>query len=201
MREQRTGHPLVGCVHAAIQVERRDERLVDVFERRGKPTLVRPRLALAKDDAIGDALVIGDAREALARDERHLDAREPALVEVAILSEEIHGRDGAQDGIAQELEPLVVVERLLLVESGRMRDGRPEQRLVLEFVSENLLGLGYLVGMGLEDLLVGHIRALLPAYRHLPGQRRAFPAYPGESHRPSRARRCKWPAHCSSHAR
>lgn len=67
----------------------------------------RSRLGSAEDDALVDTELLPYLREHLARNERNLEAREPALVELRVGLVERERNDGAQDGVAQELQTLV----------------------------------------------------------------------------------------------
>src|SRR5699024_7077655 len=74
-------------------------------------------------------------REARARHERHLDAREPAFVEVVEAVERDGRDDGSEDAVAEELKALVRELDRLALRRRRMRDGRQEQLLVFEAVA------------------------------------------------------------------
>ena len=74
------------------------------------------------------------------RNERHLQARELALVKLRIGLKERTGHHGAQNGITQELKALVACRDWLAFDGRRMRKGRAQQHLVIELVAQNLLG-------------------------------------------------------------
>ena len=93
-----------------------------------------------KDDDVVDTQLVGDFRQRGARDERHLQAGELALVKLGIGLKERTGDDGAQNGIAQKLQALVACRDRLAFDGRRMREGRAQQHLVIELVAQNLLG-------------------------------------------------------------
>ena len=93
-----------------------------------------------KDDDVVDAQLMGYLGQRGTRDERHLQARELALVKLRIGLKERTGDDGAQNGIAQELKALIAGRNRLALDGRGMRKRRAQQHLVIELVAKNLLG-------------------------------------------------------------
>ena len=100
MRDERAAHELHCSVDSAVKVERGNDRLVDVLERGMKASLARARLGGPEHDDVGETKLRGHIRQARARDERHLDAGEPALVDLMEAVERDRRDDGAHDGVA-----------------------------------------------------------------------------------------------------
>ena len=119
---KRAAHEVVCHVIAAVEVERPHDRLVHVLERGVEATGPRALLGLAEDDAVADAEVGRHLGEHLARDERDLEAGELALVHGAEALEQVGGDDGAEDGVTQELEPLVGGRDRQVLHGARVRD-------------------------------------------------------------------------------
>ena len=107
MRLEGAGDEVLGRGAPTIEKEGAHERLVHVLERGVQAARARSRLGSAEDDALVDPELLPYLREHLARNERNLEAREPALVKLRVGLVERERNDGTQDGIAQELQALV----------------------------------------------------------------------------------------------
>ena len=140
MRDERAAHELHRSVDAAVKIERGNDRLVDIFERGVKASLARARLGGAEHDDVGKTELRSHIRKARARDERHLDAGEPALVDFMKAVERDRRDDGAHDGVAQELQALVGVFDRTALRRRRVRNRREEQLLLFEFIAQDFLG-------------------------------------------------------------
>ena len=140
MRDERAAHELHCSVDSAVKVERGNDRLVDVLERGMKASLTRARLGGAEHDDVGETKLRGHIRQARTRDERHLDAGEPTLVDLVEAVERDRRDDGAHDGVAQELQALVGIFDRAALRRRRVRDCREEQLLLFEFVAQDFLG-------------------------------------------------------------
>lgn len=96
MRLKRTVNELRCGIPAGIQVQCAHERLVDVLERRMQAARTGTGLGGTKDDDVVDAQLVRNLGQRGARDKRHLQARELALVKLRIGLKERTGDDGAK---------------------------------------------------------------------------------------------------------
>ena len=123
VRLKRAVNKLRRGIPTSIQVQRAHERLIDVLERRMQAACARTGLGGTKDDDVVDTQLVGHFRQRGARDERHLQAGELALVKLGIGLKERAGDDGTQNGIAQKLQALVACRDWLAFDGRRMREG------------------------------------------------------------------------------
>ena len=100
VRDERAAHERHRGVDAAVEVERGDDRLVNVLERGVQAALACAGLRGAEHDDVGEPELRGDVGQARAGDERHLDAREAAFVDLMEAVERDRRDDGAEDGVA-----------------------------------------------------------------------------------------------------
>ena len=96
VRLEGAGNEVLGRGAPAIEKEGAHERLVHVLERGVQAARARSRLGSAEDDALVDTELLPYLREHLARNERNLEAREPALVELRVGLVERERNDGAR---------------------------------------------------------------------------------------------------------
>ena len=82
-------------IEAAVEEQRRHHGLVDVFERGMQAALARARLRGAEHDDVGESQLSRHVGERRAGDERDLDARQAAFVELMEALEGDVGDDGA----------------------------------------------------------------------------------------------------------
>ncbi len=138
-RKKRARDEVARHIEAAVDVQRRDNGLVHVLKRRMHAALAGSHFGIAKDDDIGKSELACHFGKRRSRDQRHLDARQAALVEVLELLESRHRDDDAQDAVAQELEALIGILNRFALRRRRVRDGGKDRLLVLEGVAQNLL--------------------------------------------------------------
>ena len=146
MRLKRTVNELRRRIPAGIQVQRAHERLIDVLEGRMQAARTGTGLGGTKDDDVVNAQLVRNLGQRSARDKRHLQARELALVKLRIGLKQGACDHSAQNGIAQELKALIAGRNRLSLDCRGMRKGRAQQHLVVELVAQDFLGARKSVG-------------------------------------------------------
>ena len=128
---------------AGVEVEGGDDGLEGVREQGGFGAAAAALLALAEAEAGAEVEAEGHLAEVAAADDGGAEAGELALAGVGEAAVEGLGDDQAEDGVAEELELLVVGARVGealgvgLVGERAVGEGELEQRGVLEGVAEN----------------------------------------------------------------
>ena len=93
-----------------------------------------------KDDDVVDAQLVRNLGQRSARDKRHLQARELALVKLRIGLKQGACGHSAQNGIAQELKALIARRDGLTFHGRGVRERRAQQHLIVELVAQDFLG-------------------------------------------------------------
>ena len=93
-----------------------------------------------KDDDVVDAQLVRNLGQRSARDKRHLQACELALVKLRIGLKQGACDHGAQNGIAQKLKALIAGRNRLALDCRGMRERRAQQHLIIELMAQDFLG-------------------------------------------------------------
>ena len=135
-------HKGAGGFDAAVQIDRRDDRLKGVGQDAGAVPAAGLLLALAEEHVRAEVQFPGEVAAGFLADRGGAELGELPLRHVAEVVEEGVRGDEAEDGVAEELEALVVlVPRPLLVGIGGVGQRRVQEREVLEGVPEFLFQL------------------------------------------------------------
>ena len=127
-----------------VEIDGRDDRLAGVGEQRRLATPAGLLLAAAEQQVLAETERLAQARQPPGRDQRGADLRLRAFVQVGILAVERFGDDQADDGVAEELERLVVGDAAgdVLVRARSMRQGVLEQVAIGEAMADAALERG-----------------------------------------------------------
>jgi len=118
-------------VHPAVEVDRGHQRLEHIGQQRRRHAGVGDH-ALAQDQTLFHAQGPAELRARLAADDHRLDLRQVPLQVLGKPVVEQVADDGAQDGVAEELETLVGNQAVL--RAGSVRQRGPQKVLVAELV-------------------------------------------------------------------
>ena len=140
-RRELAGDERARLLDAAIQVDRRDQRLVAVGQQRLLAAAAGLLLAAPEQQVIAERQPLGLPRQRRRRHERRLDLRLLPLVELGKRVEQDVGDDEAEDRVAEELERLVVDHAAadVLVGARGVRHRVLEQAAIAEPVVDRLL--------------------------------------------------------------
>ena len=125
-------------VEAAVEVDGGDERLAGVGEHRGLAPPARLLFAAAEEEPLAEAELAGDLGQAELVDDAGAGLGQLALVALGRRVHEQVPDDEVEDGVAEELEPLVVgpAPRGVLVEVRLVRQRALEAGAIAEDVAE-----------------------------------------------------------------
>ena len=128
-------------VHAAVEIERRDDGLHRVGEDGGALAAAGVLLAAAEADVAAQAQLRGDGVQALLTHQASPQPGHPALGHVGEAPEQRVRHHHAQNGVAQELQPLVALAAggTALVCIGAVRQRGLQKPSVTEAVAEFFL--------------------------------------------------------------
>src|SRR6266511_1626555 len=132
-------HELARRVPPAVEVDGRDHGLHGVGEDRRLVAAARRGLALAEQQRRAQVRLARHLGDHLTVDDRGAQLRQLALGHIRVLGEHVVGDDEAEDGIAEELEPLVRQRVGVLRAVGAVGERAVDQRRVAELEPEHAL--------------------------------------------------------------
>src|SRR5579884_830292 len=179
-------HELVGGVPPAVEIGGGQHRLHGVGQDRGLLPAAGQTLALAEEHERAELDLGGQLGEDAGVDHRRPHLGQLALREVREGAVDVVGDDQAEDGVAQELQPLVRLERRVLGAERPVGQGAGQQLPVLEGSPQQILQP---VERAVGQRLAGSLSP--PARRRSPPRRgrcapRPGPRAPARSPRPAR---------------
>ena len=143
-------------LHAAVQIDRRDQRLQHVRQHRRRHRRVR-RHSFAQHEELAQAQRLADLRARLPADDDRLELRQVAFQLIGKLLEQLLADDQAQDRVAEKLQPLV--RRQPVVGARGVGQRRVEQLRIAEPIAEPLLAALQpqgIVGIGSRQWRLNH---------------------------------------------
>ena len=124
---------------AAVQVDRRHQRLEDVGQERRRDARVRGH-ALAENEKLLHSQRFADLRARLPADDHRFDFRQVAFEVLRILVKEKLADDGAENRVAEKFQPLVGGQAMLRPRG--VRQGRLQEQLVAKLIADAPLTIG-----------------------------------------------------------
>ena len=127
----------MGGIEAGIEIQRCNDRFVDIFKRRVKTAPSRALLRRAEHDDICQAQPLGDLGKVRSRHERHLDARQPAFVEIVKPIERLACHDSPEHAVAEEFESFVGIPHRTPLVRRRMGYRGEQELLVFKVIADD----------------------------------------------------------------
>ena len=125
-------------LHAAVQIQRRDDGLKRIGNDAGAGAAAAALLAAAKAQVLAEVDLLRELKQRPLADEAGPDAGQIALRPVGVGVEQIVCRHDLQHAVAQKLQPLVVLHRgAALVGVAGVGQGRFQQLRVLELIAND----------------------------------------------------------------
>jgi len=161
LREQPVDHR-VGGHEAGVEIDRGDDRLERVGEDRWLGPPAGLLFALAEHQPLAEPERAGDLGEPGFADDLRARHAELALAELGIARHQAMADHQIEDGVAEELEPFVILAALLLllVAPARVTQGALEQGAIGELIAEDGFERGVIGSDHEEHDTFGEVEAL-----------------------------------------